>query len=227
MTEGKRGISPRPNGIGLKSPMLWKWLKKVKDVYSWYSFGSGIVKLLILTGIFSGVGTFVVGIPAAIIKGVPWPITLLAGVSIVLAVVCLAATPLIIRLAIEAMRPVSEPINAPQPIQPIRPNWDAWKHVEKFTLRQAACLIENVEPATDPQDPRIDAWVNALCAAIRTEKLEFILNTKELNVYHLQSDWKSTFTRQQRQNPNWQTEITRATLSDFAKRNNIDLKGLG
>jgi hypothetical protein len=83
----------------------------------------------------------------------------------------LAATPLIIRAAMPAMQPVPE---ANKFRQPTRPHWSAWKHVEKFTVHQAACLLENLEPSTHPKDPKISAWINALSAAIRTGKLDFI-----------------------------------------------------
>jgi hypothetical protein len=154
---------------------MWERIKQVvkqaKGLYSWYSFGSGIVKLIILTGVFSGVGVSVIGVVTAIIKGVPWPIIIMAGSAVLLAVGCLAATPLLVRIAVQAMQPVSDPNIADEPI---RPHWDAWKHYEKFTVHQAACLLENLEPTTHPKDPKVAARMGALCAAIRTGQLDFI-----------------------------------------------------
>ena len=154
-------------------------IKKAKELFDWYSFGSAIVGAILLTGVFSGVSAFVTGVVGAVVKGVPWPLVLMAGFSTLLAIACLAITPLLIRAAMPAMQSVSEPNNAPQPITP---NWDAWKHVEKFTVRNAACLLENLEPTIYLRDPKIDPWIHALCAAIRKGELDFIVNTEELGV---------------------------------------------
>jgi hypothetical protein len=202
-------------------------VKQAKGLYSWYTFGSAIVGKLGLGGLFAAGAALIVGVPAAIIKGVPWPITLMAGVSILIAVACLAATPLIIRLAIEAMRPVPEPNKAPQPI---RPHWDAYKHYDKFTVRQAACLLEDLEPSTRSHNPKVEARIGALCAAIRKGELKFILNTEELGGYHMPLDpldARKALTKRQMENPDANTEIPKGALMDFAKLNNIDLKYLG
>lgn len=199
-------------------------IKRAKGFYSWYSFGSAVVGKLGLGGLFTTGTALVVGVVASVIQGVPWPITLMAAFSVLFAGACLAATPLIIRVAMPVMQPVPEPN---QTRQPVRPHWDAWRHVEKFTVQEAAYLLENLEPSTHSKDPKIQAWIKALSAAIRTGDLAFILNTKELNTYHLHTDWESTLTKQQRQSADWSTEIPKAALMDFAKRNNIDLKYLG
>jgi hypothetical protein len=201
--------------------MLWKWIKKVKDFNSWYSFGSNIVRLIIWIGISSGVSVSVLGVVAAIIKGVPWPITLMAGLAVFLAVVCLAATPLIIRAAIQSITPVPEPT---QTRQPVRPHWDAWKHVEKFTVHQAACLLENLEPSTHPKDSKISAWMDGLCAAIRTGQLAFIPR-REMGLQ--KASMREADIRIQKQEANSTTEIPKAGFLDFAKRNDRDLKLLG
>jgi hypothetical protein len=196
--------------------MLWKWIKKVKDLNSWYSFGSNIVKLIVWTGVFSWVGVSVVGVPAAIIKGVPWPITLMASVAVFIAVACLVALPIFIREAIQSF--------APNKVrQPIRPHWDAWKHYEKFTVHEAACLLENLEPTTHPKDPKVPARMGGLCAAIRTGQLDFIPR-KEAMLQHASA--KEASIRSQKQEASSTTEIPKAALIDFAKRNNLDLKYL-
>jgi hypothetical protein len=208
--------------------VIWERAKQIvkwaKDFNSWYSFGSNIVKLIVWIGLLSGGGGFVVGVPAAIIKGVPWPITLMASLSMLISVGCLVATPLIIRVAIQATRPLSEPNKAPEPI---RPHWDAWKIVDRFTVYEAACLFVNLEPSTHQGDPRIEPWMNALRAAIRKGDLEFILDKSQLDTYNLDYDWKSSLTKIQREEASSTTEIQKAALIDFAKRNNIDLKYLG
>jgi hypothetical protein len=192
--------------------MLWKWIKKAKDFNSWYSFGSNIVKLIVWIGLFSGLGTFVIGVAGAVLKGVPWPIILMAGVSTLLAVTCLAASPLLIRVALQAMQPVAGPNNA---LQPIRPHWAAWKDYEKFTVRQAAYLLEDLEPSIHSKDPKVPARMGALCAAIRTGQLDFIRRKEQGNPFTT------------REYASESTEIPKAALMEFAKRNNIDLKYLG
>jgi hypothetical protein len=194
--------------------MLWKWIKNAKDFSSWYSFGSNIVKFIVWIGLFSGVGASVVGVPAAIIKGVPWPITLMAGFAVFIAVACLAATPLIIRAAIQSLAPSNA-------LQPTRPYWDSWKHYEKFTVHEAACLLENLEPSIHSKDPKIPPRMGALCAAVRTGKLDFV---REKQGRYDEEDRRG---RRQQRDASSTTEIPRAALLDFAKRNNIDLRNLG
>jgi hypothetical protein len=190
--------------------MAWKWLKKVKDVYSWYSFASGIAGLTGISLIVSPVVALVVGVVGAAIKGVPWPITLMAGFCTLVAVIYLIALPIFIKSAIHSASPnIAD--------EPIRPHWEAWKHVEKFTVREAAYLLMNLDPSTHSKDPKIDAWMKALRAAIRTGDLDFINATKPgmVSIGSL------------REYPSESTEIPKLALIDFAKRNNIDLKYLG
>jgi hypothetical protein len=207
---------------------MWKRTKEIvkqaKGLYSWYSFGSNIVGWIVPLGLFSGLGVSVVGVVTAVIKGVPWPITLMAGFSTLLAGTCLVATPLIIRVAMPAMQPVSEPNKTPEPD---KPNYDAWKLVDKFTVRKAACLLENLEPATNQHDPKIEPWIAALCAEIRKEELKFIPNMEWIDPYNLSDDWEYWETKKQRENPDANTEIPKAALMDFAKRHKIDLECLG
>jgi hypothetical protein len=107
---------------------------------------------------------------------------------------------------------------------------DAYKHYDKFTVRQAACLLEDLEPSTRQHDPKVEAQIGALCAAIRKGELKFILNTEELGGYHVPLnpiDAKKALIKRQMENPDANTEIPKAALMDFAKRNKIDLKYLG
>jgi hypothetical protein len=195
-------------------------VKQVKGLYDWYSFGSAIVSWIILTGLFSGVGVSVVGVVTAVIKGVPWPITLMAGFAVFIAIGCLAATPLIIRAAIQSITPVT----ANKFRQPITPHWDAWKHVEKFTVREAAYLLENLEPSTHSRDTKIQARISGLCAAIRTGDLDLFKKLEE-GLLPLGALMEPEIMRQRAQ-ANWQTVIPKEALMDFAKRNKMDLKHL-
>jgi hypothetical protein len=201
--------------------MLWKWIKKSKDLYDWYSFSSAIVSWIVLGGVVSGVGVSVVGVATAVIKGVPWPITLMAGVAIILAGACLVALPIFIRAAMPVTQPVSEPDIADEPM---RPHWDAWKHHERFTVRDAACLLMNLEPdAANLRTPGVGAWIGALCAAVRTGELNPFKNLEGLPLGALMEPE----IMRQRAQASWQTVIPKEALMDFATRNNIDLKNLG
>jgi hypothetical protein len=145
----------------------------------------------------------------------------MAAVSTLIAVACLAATPLIIRAAIQSITPVT----ANKFRQKITPHWDAWKHVEKFTVRDAAYLLENLEPSIHSRDPKIQARINGLCAAIRTGELNPFKNLEEASLPF--GDLMGPEIMRQRAQASWQTVIPKAALMDFAKRNNIDLKYLG
>jgi hypothetical protein len=101
--------------------MSWEWLKKVKDVYSWYSFASGIAGLTGLSLIVSPVVALVVGVVGAMIKGVPWPITVMTGFCTLVAVAYLIALPIFIKSAMRAASPNGAG-------EPIRPHWEAWRH---------------------------------------------------------------------------------------------------
>jgi hypothetical protein len=197
--------------------MRWKWLKKVKDVYSWYSFVSGIAGLTGISLIISPVVALVVGVVGATIKGVPWPITVMAGFCTLVAVLYLIALPIFIRAE---TRPLSEPNIADEPM---RPHWEAWKLHERFTVRDAACLLMNLEPdAADLQTPGVNAWIGALCAAIRTGELNPFKNLEDLPF----GDLMGPEIMRERAQANWQTVIPKPALMDFAKRHNIDLRHL-
>jgi hypothetical protein len=89
-------------------------------------------------------------------------------------------------------------------------------------LSQAACLLENLEPSTHPKDPRISAWMDGLCAAIRTGDLEFI-KERQQSTNFFQEGRRA---RRQRQDASSTAEIPKAALMDFAKRNSRDLEYL-
>jgi hypothetical protein len=204
-TEKLPDAARNPKSIGLKSLMRWKkWLKKVKDVYSWYSFASGIAGLTGLSLIVSPVVVLVLGVIGSAIKGVPWPITVMAGFCTLVAGAYLVALPIFIRAE---TRPILESNIADEPI-----------------VKQAACLLMNLDPsAANLQSPGVDPWIVALCAAIRTGDLDLFRKFEGLPLGALM---EKEIMRQRAQ-ASWQTEIPKAALIDFAKRNDRDLKYLG
>jgi hypothetical protein len=179
--------------------MLWI-IKKVKDFWSWISFFGHIVGWLGLASVFSGVMVAAIGIVGAIIKGLPWPFVLMAGYCTLVGVVYLAMAPIAFQILIAVSR-----TNQPRFI---RPNYEAWKHVEKFTLSEASQLWNELEPDVPGNyTSEVKAWIKAFCAAIRKGELGFIAtgNFNEMG---------------EKANPDGNTQVSRRDLTDFAIRNN-------
>jgi uncharacterized membrane protein len=72
---------------------MWKWAKRIKDIYSWFGFVSTILGALGLTAIISGIGVTVIGVVGAVIKGLPWPFVLMAAYCTMVGMAYLAALP--------------------------------------------------------------------------------------------------------------------------------------
>jgi hypothetical protein len=92
-TEKLSVAASNPKSVGLKTLLMLERIKQLvkqaKGFYSWYSFGSAIVGKLGLGGLFTTGTALVVGVAASVVKGVPWPIILMAGASTLLAGACL------------------------------------------------------------------------------------------------------------------------------------------
>jgi hypothetical protein len=76
---------------------MWKWPKKAKDIFSWFSFVWHILGWLGLTAIVSGVAVAAIGVVGAVIKGVPWPLVLMAAYCTIVGMAYLAAFPIFVR----------------------------------------------------------------------------------------------------------------------------------
>jgi hypothetical protein len=155
--------------------MFWiaATIKKAKEFWSWLNFIWQILGWLGIASLVSGMGITAIGIAGAVIKGLPWPIILMAGYCTLVGVVYLAMAPLAFK-ALSAALQKNDNSSANQS-KVIRPHYDAWRHVEKFTLRQAAYLWVDLEPKASGQaTTKVQVWIEAFRAAIRQGNLKYI-----------------------------------------------------
>jgi hypothetical protein len=194
--------------------MFWI-VKKAKDFLSWISFFWNILGWLGQTSLIFGLALTAISVAGAIIKGLPWPITLMAGYCTVGGVVYLSMAPTAFKALNAALQP-KDNAGVNQRIL-IRPHYEAWKHVEKFTLLEASYLWNDLEPnAKGNYTTEVQAWIEAFCAAIRTGALNFISVRPN----------DPGYMRLEKADPKAGTEVSRADLSDFAMKNNYKPKFL-
>jgi hypothetical protein len=148
---------------------MWRLLKKAKDLFSWFSFVWHIVGWLGLAAIVSGTAVTVVGVVGAVIKGLPWPFVLMAAYCTFVGMAYLAALPVFVKALGQ------QNIGTLGKIKPkIAPHYEAWKHVDQFTVREAAFLWTEREPNSGGSYTDVDAWVEAFCSSISNRKIDFI-----------------------------------------------------
>jgi hypothetical protein len=197
-----------------RSHMFWI-VKKSKDFWSWISFIWHILGWLGGTSLITGLAAMAIGVAGAMIKDLPWPIILMAGYCTLVGVVYLSMAPMAFKVLSAALQP-KDNASANQRIL-IRPHYEAWKHVEKFTLVEASYLWNDLEPkAKGNYTTEVQAWIDAFCAVIRTGELNFIPEKPH----------DLGYTRFQKANPGHDTQVRRADLSDFAMKNNYKPKFL-
>lgn len=163
----------------------WQFIRKAKELYSWFSFAAGIVTL-------AGAGLAVtVGGTVWLVKvGIPLPLALMAGYCTLVGTVYLAIAPVAFRGLVK--RSGTGPATQKLPTV----NYQAWGHVGRFTINQAAHLWCDIDPESiDNNDTR--AWARALASAVQKGEL------KSLSV-------------------SGTPVFTRAALKDFAKLHGYD-----
>jgi hypothetical protein len=194
--------------------MFWI-VKKAKDFWSWISFIWHILGWLGGASLISGLAVTVIGVAGAMIKDLPWPIVIMAGYCTLVGVVYLSMAPMAFKALSAALQP-KDNAGANQRIL-TRPHYEAWKHVEKFTLVEAAYLWNDLEPkAKGNYTTQVQAWIDAFCAAIRTGELNFI-SVKPNDPGYM---------RLEKADPRPDTKVSRADLSDFAMKNDYKPKFL-
>jgi hypothetical protein len=143
------------------------------------------------------------------IKDIPWPIVLMVGYCTLVGVVYLSMAPMAFKVLSAALQ-LKDDTDTNQGIL-TRPHYEAWKHVEKFTLSEAAYLWNDLEPhAKGNYTTEVKAWIKAFCAAIRKGELKFI--AKKPN--------RPDLIRYEKADPGNDTEVNRNDLYDFAVKNN-------
>jgi hypothetical protein len=196
---------------GYRNRMFWI-VKKVKDCWSWINFIWHVLGWLGGASLISGLAVTAIGVAGAMIKDLPWPIVIMAAYCTLVGVVYLSMAPMAFKALSAALQP-KDNAGANQRIL-IRPHYEAWKHVEKFTLVEASYLWNDLEPkAKGNYTTEVQAWIDAFCAAIRTGELNFMPNDPD-------------YIRFEKADPRHDTKVSRDDLSAFAMKNNYKPKFL-
>lgn len=151
---------------------MWRIIKKAKELWDWISLGWQVVGLAGQTAFVSTfVATIVVTI-AAVLKQLPWPLVVAAVWAMVVGV----ANVVTLFITLAALRELRSAQRAPTQTARliVHPFYEAWRHVERFTVEDAAFLWADIEPRGGRSTPEVGAWIEALCAAIRKGELAFV-----------------------------------------------------
>jgi hypothetical protein len=128
-----------------------------------------------LASIVSGVAVSVGGTVWAVLIGVPLPIALMAGYCTFVGAVCLTLAP----IAFRALAKRSIPATSKKDDD--LPNYEAWKHVDRFTINQAAHLWCDIDPnLQDTLDTT--AWAIGLSSAVKKGELKYEMLSGSLMV---------------------------------------------
>jgi len=90
------------------------------------------------------------------------------------------------------------------------PDYEAWRHVDRLTLREAAFLWCDLSPGPS-MPPNVQAWLNALSAAIQRGELPF---------EHQPHAFGHTERQLEKKGPTLITVVMRTALQRFARANN-------
>jgi hypothetical protein len=181
--------------------MWWFWnsIRRMKPVWDWLGIIGQLALSLGIAGLLGSVG----GVIWAAIIGVPLPIAIMAGYCTLVSAAYVAMAPFLFRavsqLGTAGMIRIHDQAKPHQ----------AWRHVSKLTLRQAAFLWCDVEPGPSMSD-NVLAWFNAFRSAIQKGDLGFELSPGSGSVSERRS--------YQKNNPNLDTIVTRDQLKAFARQ---------
>jgi hypothetical protein len=90
------------------------------------------------------------------------------------------------------------------------PDYEAWRHVDRLTLREAAFLWCDLSPGPS-MPPNVQAWFNALSSAIQRGELPF---------EHQPHAFSHTERQLEKKGPTLITVVMRTALQRFARANN-------
>jgi hypothetical protein len=135
---------------------FWTFVRKAKELYSWYSFAAGGLALAIAGGIW------------LVAHGVPWPLAAMAAYCTIVAAMYVVALPTVLSRANNSTSPISSPIS--------KPNYSIWKHRAELYLYEVAYLLADEEPNRAPERMVGDAaaWFNLLAEEIKRNELQRI-----------------------------------------------------
>ena len=91
------------------------------------------------------------------------------------------------------------------------PDYEAWRHVDRLTLREAAFLWCDLSPGLS-MPPNVHAWFNAFSSAIQRGELPFEHQPRA----HVHAE---TERQLEKRNPTLSTVVMRTALQRFAKAN--------
>jgi hypothetical protein len=170
--------------------LIWRFVRRAKELYSWYSFTVGVGALLV-----GGVSLAVAGAVWLATAGIPLPLVVMAGFCTLVGAVYLAMAPLEYR----ALR--QTPI-VTKPEDDQRPNYAAVRLQHQYSLDHACRLWVDLDPgAGTTYDSQ--AWYRAFVSAIQQGKLKFVPTHPQ------------RITLEQ-QNPGRDTKVTREEFKRYA-----------
>jgi hypothetical protein len=141
---------------------FWGFIRKAKEIYSWYSFAVGGVALATIGGAW------------LVSHGIPWPLAAMAAYCTIAAAMFVALIPTFRR---EAGGVVATQIS--------KPNYSIWRHRAEYYLYEAAYLLADMEPSRNPalMAGDVAAWFNLLSEAIKKNELRRIQTAPDDNAH--------------------------------------------
>jgi hypothetical protein len=176
--------------------MVMRIIRRAKEFWSWYSFITG-VSALALAGATAAIG----GVVWAVNAGIALPLAFMAGFCTLVGAVYLTMAPLVFRVLVRAGN--TEAIESDK-----RPNYQAFQHVDRFTLSDAAKLWCDRDPSAGTTYDTV-AWREAFESEIRGGRMKFIPRNRANEPY-------------EREHPAGDTLVDRKALKAFAGRHNYD-----
>lgn len=165
------------------------WTHVIAIVLEWLGWQS-----LVISFVFS-----IAGAVGGVMQGIPLSISLMAAFCVFVAAIYLFQIPSFVRATREVRSQE-------------RPDPDVWRHVERMTLAQTACLLANITPQGAAAVPRGDAagWYEALKGAVASDEMKRIPTT---------FDGQNTFS--DGYHPHNETLVSREEIIKFVKKRNL------
>jgi len=187
---------------------MWWIVRKAKELWSWLGFVWGILGFLGVTAVITGLATSIGGAAWAIMTGISLPIAIMAGYCTLVGAVYLVMAPMAFRILLRSQDAKASIVHDE------KPNYEAVRHIDRFTLADAAKLWCDRDPnSTSTYDT--SAWVDAFQSAIRSGELKFDPRSKERD-YQIR----------ERDNPASDTFVTKDALKVFAHKHGYDRRFL-
>jgi hypothetical protein len=140
--------------------MNLRFIRRAKELYSWYSFAVGVYVLL-----FAGVSLAVGGAVWLATGGTPLPLVVMAGFCTLVGAVYLAMAPLVYRV-------LRQTPTVTKPGEDQRPNYAAVRLQHQYSLDHASRLWVDLDArAGATYDSQ--AWYGTFISAIQQGKLKF------------------------------------------------------